>query len=153
MTAGPVTLAWGAATDVGLRRSLNEDSHLAAPPLFLVADGMGGHQAGEVASATVIEEFARLMLVSVEKNVAEKNGTSTRGKRHETKCLGKYEGIEFNPTFSLPGVGDYVGKACYFTHDETHYIARYDVIQSHAASDAALLEKILKATELKDLEE
>lgn len=56
----PVAVVWGAATDVGRRRSLNEDSFLAAPPLFLVADGMGGHQAGEVASATVIDEFARL---------------------------------------------------------------------------------------------
>jgi PPM family protein phosphatase len=56
----PVSVSWGAASDVGRRRSLNEDSFLAAPPLFLVADGMGGHQAGEVASATVVDEFGRL---------------------------------------------------------------------------------------------
>jgi len=39
-----------AQTDIGLHRSTNEDAFVAAPPLFAVADGMGGAQAGEVAS-------------------------------------------------------------------------------------------------------
>ncbi len=53
-------LRYGAATDVGPVREANEDALLTAPPVFVVADGMGGHDHGEVASAFVIEEFARL---------------------------------------------------------------------------------------------
>jgi len=55
-----LTLRWGSATDVGRVRNLNEDSVLAVPGLFVVADGMGGHAAGEVASRLAVEEFARL---------------------------------------------------------------------------------------------
>ena len=46
-----VELRHGAATDVGLVREVNEDALLAPPPLFVVADGMGGHDRGDVASA------------------------------------------------------------------------------------------------------
>jgi PPM family protein phosphatase len=44
-------------TDVGREREGNEDSFLVRPPLFVVADGMGGAQAGEVASRTLVEVF------------------------------------------------------------------------------------------------
>lgn len=46
-----VTLAHGAASDVGRVRSLNEDALCVASPVFAVADGMGGHEGGDVAAA------------------------------------------------------------------------------------------------------
>ena len=55
-----MSVQWGSATDPGRVREINEDSYLVAPNVFVVADGMGGHAAGEVASAMAVGEFRAL---------------------------------------------------------------------------------------------
>jgi serine/threonine protein phosphatase PrpC len=52
----------GARTDVGRVRQGNEDSYMVHDPLYAVADGMGGHQGGEVASKIALETLGRLTL-------------------------------------------------------------------------------------------
>lgn len=76
----PVDLHHGAATDVGHVRTVNEDSFLVAPPVFVVADGMGGHFGGDVASGIVIEEFARL---------AEDGYDPRRGAHHVSETIAR----------------------------------------------------------------
>ncbi|WIB76089.1 protein phosphatase 2C domain-containing protein [Curtobacterium sp. MCPF17_002] len=52
-----LTLTWGAATDIGRRRDHNEDSYIIGAPFFVVADGMGGHLAGDRASDAVVRRL------------------------------------------------------------------------------------------------
>ena len=49
----------GAATSAGRVRRVNEDSYLTAPPIYAVADGMGGHGSGDLASALAMQVLAR----------------------------------------------------------------------------------------------
>ncbi|MFM8530405.1 MAG: PP2C family protein-serine/threonine phosphatase, partial [Ilumatobacteraceae bacterium] len=54
-------LRYAARSDVGMVRRENEDSGYASPRLLVVADGMGGHAAGELASATAVATLAEVV--------------------------------------------------------------------------------------------
>ena len=85
MTA-PFALAAAAASETGLVRQNNEDAAYSGRWLFAVADGMGGHAAGEVASAAVIESLRAhdtdvapgALLEVLGRAVAEANGEVAR---------------------------------------------------------------------------
>ncbi|GMA91132.1 PP2C family protein-serine/threonine phosphatase [Homoserinibacter gongjuensis] len=59
-----MTLNVAAVTDRGLRREANEDSFFAEGPAFIVADGMGGYESGDRASAAVVDAFRERFGVS-----------------------------------------------------------------------------------------
>jgi protein phosphatase len=79
-------------TDTGLQRRANEDSLLVRSPLFVVADGMGGAQAGEVASRVAVEAFheglsdssdaERSLVAQVQQANAHINELSHRSAEH-----------------------------------------------------------------------
>jgi len=56
-----LTIRAGSATDVGLRRKVNEDSLVVGHPMYAVADGMGGHEAGDKASQAVVAQLSSII--------------------------------------------------------------------------------------------
>lgn len=67
------SFSWGVVSDVGRVRAVNQDDALARDGLFAVADGMGGHRGGEVASQIAVEVLGASQIVSAGDLIAAVN--------------------------------------------------------------------------------
>ena len=72
-----------ARTDTGRQRNANEDSYFTRAPLFVVADGMGGAQAGEVASKAAVESFPQELPPAAPERVLEETIEGANRTIHE----------------------------------------------------------------------
>jgi len=109
---GTIRVISAAATHVGHVRATNEDSILNASPIYMVADGMGGHNAGEVASAIAVEEFEKLTIqenVTVEQLGEALRSAATRiGELGGESTLGAGTTVSLVATMVLDEVGYWV---------------------------------------------
>lgn len=62
---GQVEISWAVVSDVGLIRETNEDAALVGPGMILVADGMGGHECGELASEAALAALSDTALTGI----------------------------------------------------------------------------------------
>ncbi len=107
-------IEFGHGTHVGLRRARNEDTYYADAGLglFLVADGMGGHQHGEVASALVRDAVADLVtrghsLVEAIKGADERLMAQARGHRDAFPMGTTIAALRLSPAgYEVAWVGD-----------------------------------------------
>jgi protein phosphatase len=127
------------ATDVGLRREVNEDSFLMLPRngIWIVADGMGGHAGGQVASTLTVETVGRALVrrLAEAERAARKAGTRVNvpllmEQSVREACNGVFDEAQRRP--ELTGMGSTVtvmmvyGALAYFGHvgDSRAYLVR-----------------------------
>ena len=133
-------------TDTGRQRRDNEDNAFVRAPLFVVADGMGGAQAGEVASALAVEEFQQELPEegSVEERLS--NRIREANRRIYERSRREHEHAGMGTTLTAVYVDD-DGLAVAHVGDSRAYIFR-DGTLTRLTQDHSLVEELVRQGKL-----
>jgi protein phosphatase len=147
--------AYAVASDTGRRRRRNEDNYVVAPPLFAVADGMGGAQAGEVASklaTAALEGGTRDQVESAQRSGLERVDALIQEANRRI-----YDRASTDPTASGMGTTMTValveGMTVVIGHvgDSRAYLVRGDTMEQ-LTEDHSLVNELLKSGKLSEEE-
>jgi len=135
-------------SDTGRQRRANEDAYLARSPVFVVADGMGGAQAGEVASRLAIETFERGLgdgpSASSEELLAERVQEANSRIHEMSQAHQEHAGM--GTTITAAHVGEYV-VAIAHVGDSRAYRLRGDQFE-RLTEDHSLVEEMRRRGQL-----
>jgi protein phosphatase len=153
MSREPNPFVSGSSTDVGCVRRENEDSYLVLPErgVFAVADGMGGHEAGSLASAAVVDSLRSIdEPATVDALLAQCRDRLSRANRQLLEIADRRGGKVIGATVAalLAWEGYY---ACVWSGDSRIYLVRHgeiqQVSQDHTEVAELVAEGILSAEE------
>ena len=134
-------------THVGLRRKVNEDSMLVRTErgLWAVADGMGGHDAGDVASAMVTDALLRLPIVYGLDQLVESAIGAVQGVNHQLIALASSNGVQRTIGSTIVGLAIADGQyRCFWAGDSRAYRVRGDQI-AQLTRDHSLVQDLVDA--------
>ena len=134
-------------TNVGLKRKINEDSLFVDSErgLWAVADGMGGHDAGEVASATVVEALRNLPRVENLDELASAAKDALAGANRQLIDLARSSGSQQSIGTTVVGIAIADGAfRCFWMGDSRAYRFR-DGYLSRISRDHSLVQKLIDA--------
>jgi cell division protein FtsW (lipid II flippase)/serine/threonine protein phosphatase PrpC len=138
-------------TQTGNVRRTNEDSFLLRSPLFMVADGMGGALAGELASRMCAEAFAELDLIEHQGEEALRSTIGVANRRIWERSRTDVEASGMGTTVTAALVGE--NGAVSFAHvgDSRAYLLRDGALQ-RLSEDHSLVHELMRAGELSEIE-
>ena len=136
----------------GRVREHNEDNYLILPRsgLWLVADGMGGHEAGEFASATIVEHLSTIGIATSAPDLRARFEDRLIGAHDEIRATSQQHGVTIGSTVAALLVMD--GRfACLWSGDSRVYLVRAGVI-SQISRDHTEVQELLDRGVINDAE-